>query len=857
MFCRSLFVFSGVRVTRSLVLYVCFVDRCLSLVGFVLLDLQFYMYVLQIVVCLQWCTCYQIFSFICMFCRSLFVFSGVRVTRSLVLYVCFVDRCLSLVVYVLLDLQFYMYVLQIVVCLQWCTCYQIFSFICMFCRSLFVFSGVRVTPLKTNNDLQNIHIKLKIFSFICMFCRSLFVFSGVRVTRSLVLYVCFVDRCLSLVVYVLLDLQFYMYVLQIVVCLQWGSCYQIFSFICMFCRSLFVFSGVRVTRSLVLYVCFVDRCLSLVGFVLLDLQFYMYVLQIVVCLQWCTCYQIFSFICMFCRSLFVFSGVRVTRSLVLYVCFVDRCLSLVVYVLLDLQFYMYVLQIVVCLQWGSCYSIFSFICMFCRSLFVFSGVRVTRSLVLYVCFVDSCLSLVVYVLLDLQFYMYVLQIVVFLQWGSCYSIFSFICMFCRSLFVFSGVRVTRSLVLYVCFVDRCLSLVGFVLLDLQFYMYVLQIVVCLQWCTCYQIFSFICMFCRSMFVFSGVRVTRSLVLYVCFVDSCLSLVVYVLLDLQFYMYVLQIVVCLQWGSCYSIFSFICMFCRSLFVFSGVRVTRSLVLYVCFVDRCLSLVGFVLLDLQFYMYVLQIVVCLQWCTCYQIFSFICMFCRSLFVFSGVRVTRSLVLYVCFVDSCLSLVVYVLLDLQFYMYVLQIVVCLQWGSCYSIFSFICMFCRSLFVFSGVRVTRSLVLYVCFVDRCLSLVGFVLLDLQFYMYVLQIVVCLQWCTCYQIFSFICMFCRSLFVFSGVRVTRSLVLYVCFVDRCLSLVVYVLLDLQFYMYVLQIVVCLQWCTCYQIFSFICMFCRSLFVFLCFFFFLIVLSFLLRYTDSDYPFGIFKPFLR
>ena len=652
-----------------------------------------------------------------------------------------------------------------------------------------------------------------------MFCRSLFVFSGVRVTRSLVLYVCFVDRCLSLVGFVLLDLQFYMYVLQIVVCLQWGSCYQIFSFICMFCRSLFVFSGVRVTRSLVLYVCFVDRCLSLVGYVLLDLQFYMYVLQIVVCLQWGSCYQIFSFICMFCRSLFVFSGVRVTRSLVLYVCFVDRCLSLVGFVLLDLQFYMYVLQIVVCLQWGTCYQIFSFICMFCRSLFVFSEVRVTRSLVLYVCFVDRCLSLVVYVLLDLQFYMYVLQIVVCLQWGSCYQIFSFICMFCRSLFVFSGVRVTRSLVLYVCFVDRCLSLVGFVLLDLQFYMYVLQIVVCLQWGSCYQIFSFICMFCRSLFVFSGVRVTRSLVLYVCFVDRCLSLVGFVLLDLQFYMYVLQIVVCLQWGTCYQIFSFICMFCRSLFVFSGVRVTRSLVLYVCFVDRCLSLVGFVLLDLQFYMYVLQIVVCLQQGTCYSIFSFICMFCRSLFVFSEVRVTRSLVLYVCFVDRCLSLVVYVLLDLQFYMYVLQIVVCLQWGSCYQIFSFICMFCRSLFVFSGVRVTRSLVLYVCFVDRCLSLVGFVLLDLQFYMYVLQIVVCLQWGSCYQIFSFICMFCRSLFVFSGVRVTRSLVLYVCFVDRCLSLVGFVLLDLQFYMYVLQIVVCLQWGTCYQIFSFICIY--------------------------------------
>ena len=45
---------------------------------------------------------------------------------------------------------------------------------------------------------------------------------------------------------------------------------------------------------------------------------------------------------------------------------------------------------------------------------------------------------------------------------------------------------------------------------------------------------------------------------------------------------------------------------------------------------------------------------------------------------------------------------------------------------------------------------------------------------------------------------------VFSGVRVTRSLVLCVCFVDRCLS---------------------------------------------------IVLSVLLWYTDSDYPFGIFKLF--
>ena len=58
-----------------------------------------------------------------------------------------------------------------------------------------------------------------------------------------------------------------------------------------------------------------------------------------------------------------------------------------------------------------------------------------------------------------------------------------------------------------------------------------------------------------------------------------------------------------------------------------------------------------------------------------------------------------------------------------------------------------------------------------------------------------------------------NSASVFTGVHVTRSLVLYVCFVDRCLS------------------------------------FCTFLLT--------IVLSVLLRYTDSDCPFGIFKLFLR
>ena len=45
---------------------------------------------------------------------------------------------------------------------------------------------------------------------------------------------------------------------------------------------------------------------------------------------------------------------------------------------------------------------------------------------------------------------------------------------------------------------------------------------------------------------------------------------------------------------------------------------------------------------------------------------------------------------------------------------------------------------------------------------------------------------------------------------------------------------------------------SCYSIFSFMCMFCRSLFVLLLL---AIVLS-VLRFTDSDYPFSIFKLFL-
>jgi hypothetical protein len=49
-------------------------------------------------------------------------------------------------------------------------------FCVVFCRSLFVLSSVRVT---------------RSLVFCVVFCRSLFVFSGVRVTRSLVFFVVF------------------------------------------------------------------------------------------------------------------------------------------------------------------------------------------------------------------------------------------------------------------------------------------------------------------------------------------------------------------------------------------------------------------------------------------------------------------------------------------------------------------------------------------------------------------------------------------------------------------------------------------------------------------------------------------
>ena len=49
------------------------------------------------------------------------------------------------------------------------------------------------------------------------------------------------------------------------------------------------------------------------------------------------------------------------------------------------------------------------------------------------------------------------------------------------------------------------------------------------------------------------------------------------------------------------------------------------------------------------------------------------------------------------------------------------------------------------------------------------------------------------------------------------------------------------------------KWVSCYSIFSFKCMFCISFFYPFVLFLLAILLSVLLRYTDSGYPFDIFK----
>ena len=291
-------------------------------------------------------------------------------------------------------------------------------------------------------------------------------------------------------------------------------------------------------------------------------------------------------------------------------------------------------------QWGSCGSIFSFLC---HGWNIFSGVRVAQSLVFCVMVGRLLVGLV---WLNLQFSV---SWLVDFQWGSCGSIFSFVSWqvdfqwgSCDSIFsfhchgwqTFSGVRVAQSLVFCV-MVDR--FLVGFVWLNLVFCVMIGRLLVGFVWLnlqfsvswqvdfqrgSCGSIFSFLC---HGWQTFSGVRVAQSLVFCVMIGRH---LVGFVWLNLQFsvsWQVDFQWVSCrsifsfmswqvdVQWGSCGSIFSLLC---HGRQTFSGVRVAQSLVFCV-MVGRLL--VGFVWLNLQLSV---SSLVDFQWGSCGSIFNFLC-------------------------------------------------------------------------------------------------------------------------------------------------------------------------------------------------------------------------------------------
>ena len=476
---------------------------------------------------------------------------------------------------------------------------------------------------------------------------------------------------------------------------QWGSCGSIFSFLC---HGRQTFSGLRVAQSLVFCV-IVGRLL--VGFLWPNLLFSV---SWLVDFQWGSCGSIFSFLC---HGRQTFSGVRVAQSLVFCV-MVGRLLVGFVWFNLYLS-----VSWLVNFQWGSWGSIFCFLCHDWQN---FSGLRVAQSL-------DFCVMvgtlLVGFVLLNLLFFV---SWQVDFQWGSCGSIFSFLC---HGRQTFSGVRVAQSLVFCV-MVGRLL--VGFVWLNLQFSV---SWQVDFQWASCVSIFSFLC---YSWQTFSGVPVAQSFVFCV-------------------------MVGRFQWGSCGSIFSFLC---PGQLTFSGVRVAQSLAFCV-MVGK--FLVGFVWLNLQFSV---SWQVDFQSASCGSIFNFLC---YSWQTFRG------------FLWPNLLFSVSWLVDFQ-------------WGSCGSIFSFLCpgqqtfsglrvaqsldfcvivgrllvgfvwlnllFLCHGWQTFSGVRVAQSLVFCV-MVGRLL--VGFVWLNLQFSV---SWLVDFQWGSCGSIFSFLC---YSWQTFSGVRVAQSLV--------------------------------------------------------------------------------------
>ena len=345
-------------------------------------------------------------------------------------------------------------------------------------------------------------------------------------------------------------------------------------------------------------------------------------------------------------------------------------------------------------QWGSCGSIFSFLC---HGWQTFSGVRVAQSL--FFCVMVGRL-LVGFVWLNLQLSV---SWQVDFQLGSCGSIFRFLC---HGRQTFSGVREAQSLVFCV-MVGRLLVgflwlnlqfcdmvgrfLVGFVWLNLQFSV---SWLVDFQWGSCGSIFSFLC---HGWQTFSGVRVAQSLVL--CHGWQIFS-GVRVAQSLVFCVMVGRLLVWFVWLNLQLSVSW--------FVdFSGVRVAQSLGFCV-MVGRLLA--GFVRLNLQFSV---SLLVDFQQGSCGSIFSFLC---HGWQIFSGVRVAQSFVF--CVMVGRL-LVGFVWLNLQFSV---SWLVDFQWASCGSIF---CLLCHGRQTFSGVRVAQSLV-FCDMVGR--PLVGFVSLNLQF---------------------------------------------------------------------------------------------------------------------------------
>ena len=254
--------------------------------------------------------------------------------------------------------------------------------------------------------------------------------------------------------------------------------------------------------------------------------------------------------------------------------------------------------------------------------------------------------------------------------GSCGSIFIFLC---HDWLTFSGLRVSQSLVFCV-MVGRLL--VGFVRLYIQF---PVSWLVDFQWGSCVSIFSFLC---HGRQNFSGFRVAESLVF--CVMVGRL-LVGFVWLYLQFSV---SWLVDFQWGSCCSIFRFLCDVRQT---FSGVRVAQSLV-FCGMVGRLLG--GFVWLNLQFSA---SWLVDFQWGSCGSNFSFLR---HGSHTFRGVRVSQSLVFCV-MVGRVL--VGFVWLKLQFSV---SWQVDFQWGSCGSIFSFLR---HGWQTFSGVREAQYLVFWV----------------------------------------------------------------------------------------------------------------------------------------------------